>query len=121
MSTSLKRHEGYMMIDNRNSPGVPDEVLVKQGLPPGAGQGLYESATYTCSHCQSVIVMEPKRTRPRAYCGKCDQRICDACEFIRTQTLECHTMNRVIDNVLELASRGLDPEPAFPLFAQTKE
>jgi hypothetical protein len=29
---SLRSHEGYYMMDHRVSPGVPDELVVKQGL-----------------------------------------------------------------------------------------
>jgi phage terminase large subunit GpA-like protein len=99
---SLKRHEGYMFIDNRNSPGIDDETMIKFGYPVGAGKGVYESATYTCSHCNAIVIIEPKRTRERGFCLGCGQRICDACNLIRAQTMECRTMKQIIEELQEL-------------------
>lgn len=95
---NLKDQEGYLMIDNRGAP-VPDEVVVAQGLPPGAGRGLYEAATYTCSHCQAIVVLNPERIRERAYCRGCNHRICDGCAAIKARTLTCKTFEQVIDEV----------------------
>jgi len=72
--------EGEYLIDNRNSPGVPDELMVMQGLPSGSGRGLFEEACYTCSHCQTVVVKNRQRTRPRGFCKKCNHVICDPCD-----------------------------------------
>ena len=107
---SLRSHEGYMMIDNRNSEGIPDGLVVASGLPVGAGHGLYESATYTCAHCQSIVVIEPKRTRERAFCTSCAQRICDACGIIRSKTMECKTFVQMIDELQEAdLKRNISP------------
>lgn len=106
---SLKNHEGYLYIDNRNSPGVPDSQMIPLGYVAGAGKGLYESATYTCSHCNRVVVIEPKRTRERGYCRKCSSRVCDPCTAIMASTLECRTMKQVIDEALELAVKQAAP------------
>jgi len=95
----LKDQEGYLMIDNRNAP-VPDEIVVAQGLPIGAGRGMQEFATYTCSHCQRVVVLNPERQRERAYCRGCHHLICDPCAAIRAQTLTCRTFEQVIDETL---------------------
>ncbi len=92
-----------MLIDNRNTAGVSDEAMVALGFPIGAGRGLYESATYTCSHCHAVVIIEPARTRARGFCRGCNRQICDGCEAIKAQTLECRSMDRIIDEVLETA------------------
>jgi hypothetical protein len=60
--SSLKRHEGWLMSDNRCSH-----------------QGVMESATITCAHCATAYIKNPDRTRPRNYCRKCDNYICDGC------------------------------------------
>ena len=99
--TTLRSHEGWMYIDNRHSTGVDDATMVAMGYPVGAGKGLYESATYTCNHCQRVVILEPRRTRERAFCRKCSSRICDGCETIRAKTFECKPMAQVIDEALE--------------------
>jgi len=86
--SSLKRHEGYLFIDHRASPGITAEFIRNCGKDPadflvvGEGQ-VMEAPTYTCSHCQHVVVIKPDRTRSRGYCPKCDHRICDACEAVR--------------------------------------
>lgn len=59
---------GYYMIDQRAS-----------GLPTCFGRPLFESATYTCKHCERVVVMEIMRTRPRYKCNGCRHLICDLC------------------------------------------
>jgi Ni2+-binding GTPase involved in maturation of urease and hydrogenase len=97
-----------MVIDNRQSQGVPDDVMVELGYPVGAGKGLYESATYTCSHCHSVVVIEPKRTRERGFCRGCSRQICDGCNAIKAKTFECHSMAQIIEETLEAAVRQSD-------------
>ncbi len=92
-----RRHEGYLLVDHRNSPGVPDAQAIATGLPIGAGRGVFEAATYTCSHCQVVVVINPLRTRDREYCSKCDHYICDRCGAIKAATGECRTMQEVFD------------------------
>jgi len=84
---SLKRHEGYLLIDNR-----------------GAGQGYLEMGAYTCSHCQAIVVLNPLRQRERAYCPGCDHYICDTCEAVR-QVQGCKTFKQVIEEVQEKAVR----------------
>lgn len=103
--TSLRSHEGYFMLDHSQTQGLPDEVAVQVGLPPGAGQGLFEAPTYTCSHCHAVVVLNPKRNRERAYCRGCDHMICDKCGVIRAQTGRCRTMKQVIDEMMSEAER----------------
>lgn len=97
------------MVDNRNSPGVPDEVLHQHGVPIGVGRGLYESATYTCSHCQSVVVLRPDRSRERAYCRKCDHYICDGCGATMAITKECKTFNQIADEVMNEGAKIIIP------------
>ena len=68
----------------------------------GAGRGVFECATYTCSHCQVVVMINPLRTRERAYCLKCDHRICDVCGAIRAANGgECKTMKQIGDELIE--------------------
>lgn len=67
--SSLKRHEGELVVDNRAGGGIP-----------GAGISRFmETSTLTCSHCASAYVKNPDRIRPREFCRKCDRYICDNC------------------------------------------
>jgi hypothetical protein len=108
LMSSLRSHEGYLLIDHRNSPGVPDEIMVAQGFSPGAGRqdSVFESATFTCSHCEVVVVMNPNRQRERGYCRKCDHYVCDTCEARRVASGgECKPFKVMVEEVLNLAAK----------------
>lgn len=53
---TLRRHEGFLLIDHRASPGVPEEIALAAGMDPKhCGEGkLFEAPTLTCSHCKGV-------------------------------------------------------------------
>jgi hypothetical protein len=87
---SKRRHEGYLLIDHSNSPGIPGRT------------GKLECSVVTCSHCQRGVMLNPDRSRPRAYCPSCDHYICDQCEAIRAQT-GCKTFKQIMDEVCERA------------------
>lgn len=112
---SLRRHEGYLLIDHSNSPGLSEELVRAAGLPPGAGQGVFEAPTYTCSHCGTVVVMNPDRKRERAYCSSCDHLICDRCGAIYGATRECKPFAKIIDETQEAAAKQTDAAGAQPL------
>ncbi len=97
---SLRNHEGELVIDHRSGAPVPDELIVASGLPAGAGRGLFECPTYTCRHCQRIVIINPKRNRERAYCRGCDHLICDECGAERARTMTCRTFEQVIDEVI---------------------
>lgn len=82
-----RSREGYLMIDDRASGG-----------------GLFESATITCSHCQTVVVLNPLRTRARGFCRKCDHYICDnpGCNY------ECVPIEKVFDDLQNKAFKDLN-------------
>jgi hypothetical protein len=101
---SLRSHEGYFLLDHRNSPGMPDAVAIATGLPAGAGQGIFEAPSYTCRHCQRIVILNPKRNRERAYCRGCDHMICDDCGAERARTLTCRTFDQMVDEMLSKAS-----------------
>lgn len=105
------------MLDHRQGPGMPDELMIKAGLPAGAGRGLFEAPTYTCSHCQAIVVLNPLRRRERAWCRHCDHYICDGCGLSLAQTGICRPLKRVIAELIEAADRG---QPRDPLVWSTK-
>jgi hypothetical protein len=105
---SKSRHEGYLMIDHRESPGMSDADLVAGGMPLGAGRGLHECAIYTCNHCEFGIMKNPDRTRGREWCRYCDHYICDRCGAILAATGICKPFRNLVEEVQEMASRGAD-------------
>jgi hypothetical protein len=108
--SSKKRHEGYLLIDNRFGPGVSEEFARASGKEcVNVGEGrMYESATVTCSHCHTVVVLRPDRSRERGYCRKCDHYICDNCTTVMAKTFTCRPLNAVIDDLRELAVKSPD-------------
>lgn len=106
MST-LRSKEGYLMMDHRAGAGVPDSIMVPLGLPVGSGQGLFETPTYTCSHCNGTVVMHPLRKRERGYCRKCDANICDTCNVIMARNKECTPFEKLVDDILNQAAKGV--------------
>lgn len=114
MSLSQRQKEGYLMIDHRSTEGVSDALMRSVGLPPGAGKGLFEIPTYTCSHCETIVAINPDRRRDRAYCTGCDHLICDNCGAIRARTLKCKTMKQVVDEILATAERQVDRSILLP-------
>ena len=102
MTRSKRSLEGWLMIDHRNSPGLPDEMMpFAKDMPARCGQGLFEAPTYTCGHCPQVVVMNPLRTRERGYCRKCDHYICDKCNGILHTTRTCIPYIKVIEVLQE--------------------
>lgn len=114
------------MVDHRCGPGLPPELERAMGLPEGGGKVLTEMATFTCSHCETVVGIDPRRTRERAYCPKCDHLICDRCGAIRAATGgECKPFKQVIDEVQERAARdaqlGVSTEGSSLVILSTKQ
>lgn len=110
---SKRSHEGYFLQDNHGTPGVPDSIIVAHGLPAGAGYIKFESATFTCSHCEQVVVLNPDRGRSRGYCKHCDHYICDNCEAQRFLGLACYPFKARGKDFLEAVDKGLDPAVAY--------
>jgi hypothetical protein len=89
------QHEGgYLMIDHRASPGLPDAVARASGFNPRETREgkLFEASTLTCSHCGCAVIKNPLRTHERANCAQCGPHfICDLCNFRRHLPGYVHT------------------------------
>jgi hypothetical protein len=106
MTQTKRQHEGFLLIDNRDSPGISDEQARAAGYPVGVGRGLFEAATITCSHCHRVVILNPDRTRARAWCAKCDHYLCDTCGVVYAQTAgDCQPLDKIMDHLQEQALR----------------
>jgi ribosomal protein S27AE len=70
--SSSQIHEGYVVFDHRASPGIPGDPLKGEG-------SYFEAKTNHCSHCGTVVILNPLRTRERTYCSKCNKYVCDNC------------------------------------------
>ena len=90
-----KTSAGYMLIDHRNSPGMPQEYCERFGLPVGKGS-MVEMDVLQCGHCTQPLLRNPWRTRERAWCMFCDSYLCDSCDGIRREPDYQHITWRVV-------------------------
>lgn len=104
MPVSKRSHEGHVIMDNRSSPGVADDLMVAAGMPIGSGRGLFEAPTITCSHCERIVIINPLRNRERPYCRKCDHYICDFCGVTMAKTGICRPFKKIVEEVQEQAA-----------------
>lgn len=68
-----------------------------------AGGKHFEADTYTCTHCQVVVVMNPERKRERYKCRGCNHHICDPCAVLKTAGAPCKTFAQFADEILSKA------------------
>ncbi len=98
--TPKKFQEGYLWVDHRASPGLPEDVSRAMGYDPRfTREGkIFEAATLGCVHCGVHVVMNPLRTRERGQCSKCSWAyVCDACAVaMREPDYVHHTMAEII-------------------------
>lgn len=92
--------EGELLLDHRNSPGVPADMLRQVGLPPEAGHGLYRCPTYTCNHCQKGVnvIVGALGTREKRYvCSGCRKVLCEECARRKSLTGVCEPFEEKIE------------------------
>jgi len=101
-----RRREGWLMIDNRNGPGVSAEFVQASGTnAPIVGAGIcYESAIITCAHCGGTVILNPDRSRPRGYCQSCDHYVCD----LPSCNGDCKPFRKLLEVTQELAGQDLN-------------
>ena len=96
ITDGLPRGLGYLEIDHRATPAdVP------------TGMRHFEADTYTCSHCNAVVVMNPLRVRERYKCKGCDHHVCDNCAAAMAAGAACKTMKQIVEEHLERETRRL--------------
>ena len=110
MLFSRRDLEGYVKIDHRDSPGFSEGERAGAGLPVAMpiGRGtVFEAPTFTCPHCQTVVIINPLRTRERAYCASCDRNVCDSCgAAMRAPGYVHKPFQQIIDDFLDRAAKG---------------
>jgi hypothetical protein len=99
----------YLVIDNGDGPGVPDELMVSLGFAPGDGKGRKEFDTFTCNHCEQVFMKNPWRGRERGWCRFCDKYLCDPCQARLVATGVCKPFKQLVNEFQESVDRGLPP------------
>lgn len=106
MKTSNRKNEGCLIIDHTDSPGIEAGLFVR-GPVVGKGER-YVSATSTCMHCQRIVILNPLRTRPRNWCQKCGDFICDECAlYEKMNPQQPHrSFAQVMDEVMNADAKG---------------
>lgn len=106
---SKRSHEGYLLIDHSESPGLSDRAMAFNGknLPSGAGRGALERGIVQCGHCSFGMMVTPLEAVDLCYCRKCDRYICDDCKLAQVMTGDCRSIDKIIDQAQEAAFRGL--------------
>lgn len=111
----MTQRTGYLFIDHRASPGVPEDIAIACGFDPDQVKGgkFFEADTLTCIHCKTagnnVVVLKRKdRVRPRENCMKCGGKyVCDYCYADMQRPDYVHTpYEKVVDVVM---TKGFDP------------
>ncbi len=127
---SKRSREAYLMIDHRNSPGISPEFLRANNLDarerlipgvahakdhlrannldaPAVGAGVtFESAVAVCHSCGGDVILNPDRSRPRAWCMKHDAYLCDPCEALRSSGQDCVPYEQKLTELWDGISNG---------------
>lgn len=110
----MLKKPGYLIVDHRASPGLPEELAQRAGYDPllcREGR-TFEADTQTCSHCKTVVVMNPERVRARAHCWQCNHYICDSCAFKMTLSGYVHVpFAKLVDVAKDCEVRGVEFDP----------
>jgi len=94
LNDSQPRGLGYYEIDQRFVDA-----------PVSLGFRHFEADTYTCSHCNSVVILNPARVRERYKCNGCNHHLCDNCASLRYAGAPCKTMLQVLEEIQDAAVR----------------
>lgn len=98
----MTQREGYLFVDHRASPGLPEDMARRMGGLPGSR--LIEVATLTCCHCRTSVIKNPFRQRERASCVKCGLKyVCDLCAV---KMREADYVHISCEAIVEKALRG---------------
>jgi hypothetical protein len=100
---SKRSHEGLLIIDHSESPGITaDDLQGKPGIAVGGGT-VAKMPTLQCCHCNVTVILNPLRNRPRNYCSKCDAYICDqpGCNA------QCVPFEKIVDRIQEAGAKNI--------------
>jgi len=104
---SKRSLDGFVEIDHRESPGFTEAEAVAAGRSYLIGAPKhFKAATFTCSHCDQVLIKNPLRTRERAHCIQCDRDICDPCGVTLKLTSVCQCQAKRINEFMAQACRA---------------
>ena len=107
---SKRSLEGYAEINHSDSPGISPEYLHRNGITnaPAVGRGqCFKSALVVCHCCQRDIILNPDRSRERAYCMVHDAYLCDECGAAQKAGALCIPFSQRFEHWVDCAAKGL--------------
>lgn len=106
---SKRSLEGVVLIDHRDSPGItPQFAQANKVKGPVVGKNTtYESAFVVCHSCCRDVVLNPNRSRERAYCWAHDAYLCDECGAAQKAGAVCISYSQRLAQAYEKIIRGL--------------
>jgi predicted RNA-binding Zn-ribbon protein involved in translation (DUF1610 family) len=115
-------HDGELLLDHRASPGIPESLAQRMGLPPQLVRegSVMTAAALGCPHCGSVVILNPMRARERAHCYQCNQYICDACDGVRREPDYVHRTMREICDMVASGKYTLTGSMGRPVLTRTE-
>jgi|SRR5215831_2825020 len=119
----MNKQYGYLFVDHRASPGIPEDMARKMGYDPGlVGEGkLFEGDVLHCAHCNQPYIKNHLRTRERYYCMGCSgDYICDMCNHERLQPGYVHLPFRKIKELVGAGDAVAVRLGSNPLLIPTK-
>jgi hypothetical protein len=120
----MTQSKGYLFVDHRASPGIPEQQARQMGLEPSlVGEGkVMEADTLFCAHCNAPVILNPLRTRARAYCMACAGRyICDLCNAERLRPDYKHLPFREIVDLVATGEATAVRLGVRPLLVSTRK
>ena len=111
----MSKPEGYLFVDHRASPGIPEAKAQAMGLDPTTvSEGkVLEAATLTCAHCGTVVIVNPRRTRERGLCFQCMAYICDSCTALARMPDYVHMPMVKLKELVRAGKLLSMPQPAM--------
>jgi hypothetical protein len=109
---------GYLFVDHRASPGLPEDVARAVGYDPAwCREGkIYEASTVGCVHCGVHVVMNPFRTRDRGQCEKCNyDYVCDICAVAMRDPDYVHRSIRDLQDIVDTGRWALSGSMSNPV------
>lgn len=107
--------EGYLFVDHRASPGLPEEIARRAGYDPTlCREGkLFETATLRCAHCAGhTIVSAHERDKARGHCFQCNRFVCDVCVGRMCQPDYVHVpFAKLVDIAKDAEAKNLPFDP----------
>lgn len=119
----MKQQKGYLFVDHRASPGIPEDKARRMGYDPKfVCEGkLYEADMLHCAHCNAPKRLTPGRPEELEYCILCNaDYICDPCAVEKLKPDYVHTPFKKIVDLVKAGEVTVQSLGVRPVLIPTK-